>query len=91
MIPTMRNGLQVGLCIGKKDNYFSEKGIDFRPATLVNICSYFYSSKLDNFQMKSNNFLIFAQNIDCGYTLEPSHRTIEAVLTRIHNQCLEQK
>ena len=25
-----------------------------------------------NFQMKFfNNFLIFAQNIDCGYTLEP--------------------
>ena len=27
-----------------------------------------------NFQMKILNiFLIFAQNIDCGYTLEPPH------------------
>ena len=36
-----------------------------------------------------NIFLIFAQNIDCGYTLEPpqcggSNET-EAVLTSIHN------
>ena len=30
-------------------------------------------------------FLIFAQNIPCGYTLEPPHcRLIEAVLTCIH-------
>ena len=27
----------MGLCIGKTDNYFSEKGIDFRPATLVTV------------------------------------------------------
>ena len=28
--------------------------------------------KIENFQLKkSDNFLIFAQNIDCGYTLEP--------------------
>ena len=32
----------------------------------------FHSCKNDNFQMKnSDNFIIFAQNIDCGYTLEP--------------------
>ena len=32
------------------------------------------NSKNDNFQMKFFNiFLIFAQNIDCGYTLEPSN------------------
>ena len=29
---------------------------------------------------------MFAQNIDCGYTLEPPHLT-EAVLTRTHTQC----
>ena len=34
---TMRNGLQVGLCIGKTDDNFSEKGIDFCPATLVTV------------------------------------------------------
>ena len=32
------------------------------------------SGKNDNFQMKNYYiFLIFAQNIDCGYTLEPPH------------------
>ena len=33
-------------------------------------------------------FLISAQNIDCGYSLE---RLSEAVLTSIHNLCFEQK
>ena len=32
----------------------------------------FHGCKLDNFQMKKCHiFLIFAQNIDFGYTLEP--------------------
>ena len=32
----------------------------------------FHGCKIDNFQMKIfHMFLIFAQNIDCGYTLEP--------------------
>ena len=32
----------------------------------------FHGCKNDNFQMKyCNTFHIFAQNIDCGYTLEP--------------------
>ena len=31
--------------------------------------------KTENFQLKNSDiFLIFAQNIDCGYTLEPPHR-----------------
>ena len=34
-------------------------------------------------------FLISAQNIDCGYSLEPPR--IEAVLTSTHNLCFEQK
>ena len=33
-------------------------------------------------------FLISAQNIDCGYSLE---RLSEAVLTSTHNLCFEQK
>ena len=38
--------------------------------------------------MKNYNiFLIFAQNIDCVYTLEPPHYLIEAVLMSIHNLC----
>ena len=33
----------------------------------------FHRCKNDNFQMKNCDiFLIFAQNIDCGYMLEPS-------------------
>ena len=37
-----------------------------------NILQYFTGCKNDNFQMKMFDiFLIFAQNIDCGYTLEP--------------------
>ena len=45
----------------------------------------FNSCKNDKFKMKiCNIFLIFAQNIDRGYVLEP-------VLTSSHNLCLEQK
>ena len=34
----------------------------------------FHGCKNVNFQIIKNNiFLIFAQNIDCGYTLEPPH------------------
>ena len=35
----------------------------------------FFSLKNENFQPKNVDiFLIFAQNIDCGYTLEPHRR-----------------
>ena len=35
----------------------------------------FCALKFENFQLKKfDNFLIFAQNIDCGYTLEPPQR-----------------
>ena len=38
----------------------------------VQYTAIFHGCKNDNFQMKIFNiFLIFAQNIDCGYTLEP--------------------
>ena len=51
----------------------------------------FHSCKNDNFQMKSCDiFLIFAQNIDREYTLEPPPSN-EAVLTRIHNLCFRAK
>ena len=34
-----------------------------------------FTTKNENFQMKnSDNFHIFAQNIDCEYSLEPPHR-----------------
>ena len=35
----------------------------------------FFNFKTENFQLKNFDiFLIFAQNIDCGYTLEPPRR-----------------
>ena len=38
------------------------------------IRQFFTAVKKDNFQLKyCDVFLIFAQNIDCGYTLEPPH------------------
>ena len=38
----------------------------------VQYTAIFHGYKNDYFQMKNCNiFLIFAQNIDCGYTLEP--------------------
>ena len=40
--------------------------------TSVQYTAIFHGCKNDNFQMKIFDiFLIFAQNIDCGYTLEP--------------------
>ena len=39
------------------------------------IYSNFFMAKIDNFQRNCFCvFLIFAQNIDCGYTLEPPRR-----------------
>ena len=38
----------------------------------VKYTAIFHCCKNDNFQMRNCDiFLIFAQNIDCGYTLEP--------------------
>ena len=49
----------------------------------------FHGCKNVIFQMIFFNiFLIFAQNIDCGYTLEPP---TEVVLTSTHNLCFEAK
>ena len=53
--------------------------------------------KNENFPLKNFDiFLIFAQNIDCGYTLEPPRRVptiyvLEAVLTSTHNLCFGAK
>ena len=50
----------------------------------------FHGCKNVHFQMKYLIFFsYFAQNIDCGYTLEPPNFqiVIEAVLTSTHNLC----
>ena len=53
-----------------------------------------YIAKKNSFEFfhwkKNDMFLIFAQNIDCGYTLEPP-RLSEAVLTSTHNLCFGAK
>ena len=50
----------------------------------------FLALKIENFQLKKFDiFLIFAQNIDCGYSLEPP--LAEAVLTSTHNLCFGAK
>ena len=51
----------------------------------------FHGCKNDNFQMKNCNiFHIFAQNIDCGYTLDGSNDS-EAALTSTQNLCFRAK
>ena len=46
------------------------------------------TTKKWNFLDKNSDiFHISAQNIDCGYSLEPPHRLTEAVLTSTHNLC----
>ena len=58
-----------------------------------------FGCKNEKFHWKNSDiFLIFAQNIDCGYTFEPPRRggsneypQAEAVLTSTHNLCFEQK
>ena len=47
-------------------------GIQSNANMSVQYTAIFHGCKNDNFQMKFFDFfLIFAQNIDCGYTLEP--------------------
>ena len=51
-----------------------EKKTTIAITRLCNILRFFTAEKKDNFQMKNCDiFLIFTQNIDCGYTLEQPH------------------
>ena len=53
----------------------------------------FHSCKKGNFQMKNFDIflLFFAQNIDCGYTLEPPQCLIVAFLSSTHDLCFRVK
>ena len=56
--------------------------------TLIQIYGKLHLRKTENFQIKNSDiFHISAQNIDCGYSLEPLG---EAVLTSTHNLCFMQ-
>ena len=51
-----------------------EIGLDPNNSVIKRLCrtAIFHGCKNDNYQKKNCDvFLIFAQNIDCGYTLEP--------------------
>ena len=63
----------------------SFRGLHHYENLLMQYTEIFIAIKMKIFSSKSLIFfLIFAQNIDCGYTLEPLD---EAVLTRTHNLC----
>ena len=48
---------------------------DITKKTPIQIYRKFYPKKIENFQIKnSDNFHISAQNIGCGYSLEPPRR-----------------
>ena len=53
----------------------SNSGINFYPHygnMSMQCTTIFHSSKNETFYVKKNdNFLIFAHNVDCGYTLKP--------------------
>ena len=52
----------------------------------------FRALKIEIFQLKDFDiFLIFAQNIDCGYTLEPPRRGGSKLLMSTHNLCFGAK
>ena len=53
---------------------------------------FFFSCKNWKFHQKNVDiFLIFAQNIDCGYTLEPPRWVVRRFLTSTHNLCFGAK
>ena len=52
----------------------------------------FTFKKSKNFQIKNSDiFHISAQNIDCGYSLEPPRRGGSNEYPRTHNLCFMQK
>ena len=73
------------LQVDKEDNITKTCLYNFNP-----LKPHFYIVKL-GFTGVYINFLITAQNIDCGYSLEPPNRLVEAALTSTHTLCFEQK
>ena len=55
--------------------FFGSKGSNHYANTSMQYTGIFHGCKNVHFQIKNFFifFLIFAQNIDCGYTLEPPH------------------
>ena len=54
------------------DTSFMSYTLSHYENTPMQYTAIFHGCKKDNFQLKNcDGFLIFAQNIDCGYTLDP--------------------
>ena len=63
-----------------------QKDMTSNNITKTRPCKIFHGCKNVHFQIKKIVIITFAQNIDCGYTLEQPHLN-EAVLTSAHNLC----
>ena len=68
---------------------FSQLLVDITKTRLYKYILKILPPKNENFQIKKSDiFHISAQNIDCGYSLEPPHR---GGSNEYHNLCFEQK
>ena len=67
---------QLSTCNNLTHQYFGDDmKLTHYENTPIQIYWKFYNQKLANFQIKNSNiFHISAQNIDCGYSLEPPRR-----------------
>ena len=73
-------------CDGKTDDGQLLPYMDYITKQKCNILQFFTAVKKDNFQMKNVDFFLhFAQNVDCGYTLEPppSRKQVREILQYI--------
>ena len=90
MLLSRENGPSRNVWIAKEDLCFPHTESVIMKTCLYNfdpLKPHFYMAKL-GFTGLNIIFLIFAQNIDCGYSLEPPAK---AILTSTHNLCFEQK
>ena len=56
----------------RRFQFYNRRGVKHYANMSIQYTAIFHDSKNDNFQMKNSDIvLIFAQNIDHGYTLEP--------------------
>ena len=62
------------ICQTSNDSKTLRKDLLHYEAMPMQYIENFLSRKIRNYIKKNDIFLIFAQNIDCGYTLEPPQR-----------------
>ena len=92
------SGTKGSVALGLDMQHWGHKPDKHYENTPIQIHWKFYYQKMAIFQIKNSDiFYISAQNIDCGYSLEPPRRCgsneyqqsmfFEAVLTSTHNLC----